>query len=299
MGLSVDRIYADNPVTNPLQLSDGASLPAGLTKPTFPWTGSGADVTAAWNDGRFLVVHRDHGWSDGWGDPFFTTADVDGLTNGAKLPVLLSINCASAAYDIDDTSLVQEALVKSDGGAVGVFGDTRNSPSWHNTQIALGFVDSLLPGVLPLEGPASRERVGDALVLGKLRLAGLAPPASDGSTRSELFLWHYFGDPTMQMWGGEPLVFHLPKEFYAVYKKTPPSKPGDPPYVVEVTLPADLAGQAFSLVRNGEVVGKALAGDAKVEIPATLDRDGLPDLGDLTVALDADGAVPLQLSVRG
>ena len=89
-----------------------------------------------------------------------------------------------------------------------MFGDTRNSPSWHNSQIGLGFVDALLPSVLPSEGPASKQRMGDALVHGKLRLAGLAPPSGpgivggDGNTRNELYLWHYFGDPTMQMWGG-------------------------------------------------------------------------------------------------
>jgi Peptidase family C25/Propeptide_C25 len=298
MGNLVDRIYEDNPTTNPTQFNDGTALPAALLKPTFPWDGDGADVTAAWNSGRFIIVHRDHGWSDGWGDPFYTTDDVDALSNGALLPVLLSINCASGAYDIDDTSFVQNALVKADGGAVGVFGDTRNSPSWHNTQIAWGFVDALLPPVLPAEGPATKQRVGDALVLGKLRLAGISPPGGDGSTRSELFLWHYFGDPTMQMWGGDVApVFWNPKYFEAVYKKFPPPDPGDPPpFLVQVTLPVELTGQAFSLLRNGEVIGKGIAGDGTVEVPATF-NDGEPKAGELVVAFEADGAVPVQIPV--
>ena len=119
---------------------------------------------------------------------------------------------------------MQQALVKPDGGAVGVFGDTRNSPSWHNSQIGLGFVDALLPSVLPSEGPATKQRMGDALINGKLRLAGLAPPSGpgisggDGNTRNELYLWHYFGDPSMQMWGGghAPFVFN-PELFKAVF----------------------------------------------------------------------------------
>ena len=45
--------------------------------------------------------------------------------------------------------------------------------------------------------------MGDALIPGKLRLAGLSPPGSDGNTRNELYLWHYFGDPTMQMGAAE------------------------------------------------------------------------------------------------
>ncbi len=181
-GVAVDRIYEDNPTTNPLKFNDGTNLPNALKKPTFPWDGDGADVSAAWNNGRFMVVHRDHGWSDGWGDPFFTTTEVDALTNSNdNLPVVLSINCASARYDDDETSFVQNSLVKPTGGAVGAFGDTRNSPSWHNSQIALGFIDALLPSVLAGEGPSSKQRVGDALTHGKLRLAGLAPPSGPAS----------------------------------------------------------------------------------------------------------------------
>ena len=244
-GVAVDRIYEDDPTTDPQKFNDGTNLPASLKKPTFPWDGDGADVSAAWNQGRFMVVHRDHGWSDGWGDPFFTTTEVNALTNNNdNLPVVLSINCASAQYDTDEDSFVQNALDKPTGGAVGAFGDTRNSPSWHNSQIALGFVDALLPSVLPGEGPATKQRMGDALINGKLRLAGLAPPSGpgiaggDGNTRNELYLWHYFGDPTMQMFGGgsPPLVFN-PAAFKAVYKEFPIPKPGDPPpFEVNMTL---------------------------------------------------------------
>jgi hypothetical protein len=296
-GVAVDRIYGEHPGNNPQKLNDGTDLPAALKKPTFAWNGSGAQVSAAWNQGRFMMVHRDHGWSDGWGTPGYGTADVNALTNGANLPVLLSINCSSGAYDYDETSFAGQALVKANGGAVGVFGDTRDSPTWHNTQIALGFVDGLLPSVLPSEGPAVKQRTGDALITGKLRLAGLAPPTSDGSTRNELYLWHYFGDPTMQMWGGgsPPVVFDLSR-FRAVYK---PSAPGDPgPYNVQVTLPAELAGQPVSLLRNGEVVGKALAGAGSVTIPAAF-GDGSVKPGELRIAMDPDGAQPVNAPVEG
>jgi len=305
-GVTVDRIYDDNPTTNPMRFNDGTSIPAALQKPTFPWDGDGADVSTSWNEGRFLIIHRDHGWSDGWGDPFFTTTEVEALRNGSLLPVVMSINCASAQYDTDETSFVQQALVKTDGGAVGVFGDTRNSPSWHNSQIGLGFVDALLPSVLPTEGPVAKQRVGDALVHGKLRLAGLAPPSGpgivggDGSTRNELYLWHYFGDPSMQMWGGghPPIVFD-PNLFKAVFKEEiGPPIPEPPPFWVEVNLPKELAGQPISLLRNGEVIGKALAGDGSVAIPASF-GDGSVKPDELQIAVEADGAQPVTAPVDG
>ena len=298
-GNTVDRVYDDSPTATPLKFNDGTDLPAELKKPTFAWDGDGADVTAAWNEGRFLMVHRDHGWSDGWGHPGFNTTNVQALTNGNLLPVLMSINCSSAAYDYDETSFVGEALVKADGGAVGAFGDTRDSPSWHNTQIALGFADALLPGVLPAEGPAARQRVGDALIHGKMRLAGMAPPASDGSTRNELYLWHYFGDPTMQMWGGRREFVLDPSLFNAVFElavQQPP--PGDPPpYWVIVNVPTGLNGETLSILSNGNVVGKAVVTGDTVRIPASL-ADGSKPVGQLQVALEGEGAPPILIDVK-
>jgi hypothetical protein len=299
-GVTVDRVYHDSPTTTPTHFNDGTPLPASLLKPTFPWNGTGADVSADWNAGRFMVVHRDHGYSDGWGTPGYSTTDVNALTNtNDHLPVLLSINCSSGAYDIDKTSFAASALVKPTGGAVGVFGDTRDSPTWHNSQIALGFVDGLLPTVLPSEGPASPERMGDALINGKLRLAGLAPPASDGNTRNELYLWHYFGDPSMQMWGGGHAPFVIdPSRLKAVYLAAVNPGPGDPPYNVVVSFPPELAGQTVSLLRNGVVVGKGIAGTGDLTIPASF-GDGSVKPGDLQIAIEPDGGKPMQAPVTG
>jgi hypothetical protein len=298
-GNTVDRVYGEHPGNNPLKFNDGTDLPAELKKPTFAWAGTGADVTAAWNEGRFLMVHRDHGFSDGWGTPGFGTGNVQALTNGNLLPVMMSINCSSAAYDYDETSFVGEALVKPNGGVVGSFGDTRDSPTWHNTQIGLGFADALLPGVLPAEGPATRQRVGDALIHGKMRLAGMAPPASDGSTRNELYLWHYFGDPTMQMWGGRREFNFDVSQFTAVFQQVveqPP--PGDPPpYWVIVNVPPGLNGETLSILQNGNVVGKAVVTGDTVRIPASL-GDGSFKPGALEVALDGEGAPPIRIPVR-
>jgi hypothetical protein len=300
-GVTVDRVYQDSPTTTPLKFNDGTDLPAALKKPTFAWNGTGADVTADWNDGRFLVIHRDHGFSDGWVHPAYGTADAEALTNGAKLPVVLSVNCSSAAYDYDETSFTQQALTNPNGGAVGVFGDTRDSPTWHNSQLALGFVDALLPSVLPSEGPATKQTVGNALINGKLRLAGLASPTTDGSTRQELYLWHYFGDPSMSMWGGDPPHIWDPGLFNAVFQKsyTGPPVPGDPPpYQVNVALPQELAGRPVALVRDGDTVGKAVAGKGSVSVPAAF-GDGSPKPGDLSVVVEPADGPPVNVPVSG
>ena len=297
LGVSIDRVYKDSPTTTPAKFNDGTAVPASLQKPTFAWNGTGTDAANDWNAGRFMMVHRDHGYSDGWVTPALGTAQVDALTNGAQLPVVLSINCSSAAYDYDETSFVGESLVNPNGGAAGAFGDTRDSPTWHNSQIALGFADALIPRVLPAEGPATKQRTGQALMNGKMRLAGLASPATDGDSRNELLLWHYFGDPSMQMWGGDPIHIWDVVSFSAVYASG--GIPGDPgPYHVNVQLPPGLNGQAISLLQDGQVIGKATAHDGQASVPADFDSDN-KDVGDLKVAIDSIGSEPVTIPVSG
>jgi hypothetical protein len=298
-GVDVDRIYGERRDGTPLKFHNGTDLPAELKKPAFAWDGSGADIRDAWNQGRFLMVHRDHGWSDGWSIPGITTTAVQALSNGALLPVIMSINCSSAAYDYDETSFVGESLVNPNGGAVGAFGDTRDSPSDYNTQIALGFADALLPSILPAEGTDTRQRVGNALIAGKLRLNGIWPAASNEATRSEMYLWHYFGDPSMQMWGGgrAPTELNV-ANIRAVYHDLDEPGPEAPPYEVNVTLPASLQGQPISLVRGDDVIGKSGIGNGGANIrPSFATPES--DLGDLRVAIDADGALPVSVPVEG
>jgi hypothetical protein len=300
-GVTVDRQYRDDPVTKPKRFNDGTDLPADLRKPAFKWKANASTVAAAWNAGPFLMIHRDHGWSDGWGAPSFKTSDVQALTNGTQLPVLLSINCSSARFDDDDSSFVSQALVNPSGGAVGAFGDTRVSPSTANSVLGYGFVDALLPSISPLEGPSTAQRVGDALVYGKTRLASIASPSTDSNTFDELYMWHYFGDPSMQMWGGGTTPRFRPlSDFTAVYTTiiTGPTQPTPPNYQVNVTLPRELIGQPLALLRDGDVVGKALAEDGTVSIPASF-GDGNPTDGELEVAVDADGEAPITIPVSG
>jgi hypothetical protein len=211
---------------------------------------------------------------------------------------VLSINCSSGAFQDDDRAFATQALVNPNGGASGVFGDTEVSPTDHNTQLGLGMLDALVPRVLGSEGSAAKLRTGEALNRGKERLASIW---NDGGTRAERYLWHYYGDPSMQMWGGDPERIVDANRFTAVYKQDlifGPPRPDPPPYGVEVTLPAEFNGQAFSLLRNGEVIGKGVAADGRAAVPAAFD-DSQPKQGELQVAFEADGARPTTIPVDG
>ncbi len=67
--MNVSRVYGEEPHGNPTTFNDGTPLPASLLKPGFGWNGTGAQVSTALNNNVFMAIHRDHGWSSGWGTP--------------------------------------------------------------------------------------------------------------------------------------------------------------------------------------------------------------------------------------
>ncbi len=228
---------AYNGDTTPRRYYNGTLLPAGIGAGSgFAWDGDTADVSAAWNDGRFLFLHRDHGWPGGWGDPGFGNGDVDALSNGERLPVVFSVNCASGLFDNETAGgtygttnngvyWAERALRKADGGAIGVIGDTRNSPTWANNALTRGFFDAVWPDTVPAHGGnTSHKRLGDILNWGKVYLATqvsaeqTAGSVSVGDMGYEYHIWHVIGDPTLKMWTSNPRKLVLDKFFKSEIK---------------------------------------------------------------------------------
>lgn len=227
-GKLVDRIYTKTgpAATVPARYYNGTFLPASLGSGSgFPWNGSTADISGAINAGRFLVIHRDHGWSGGWAHPDWETANALALTNTNLTPVVFSVNCSSGYFDNETAPggsfasayFVEQVLRKAGGGAVGVLGDTRDSPSWPNTALLKGYIDAMWPNAIgSFGGATAKRRLGDILDHGKLYMMtqiGVAGAGvSSGDARNELYLWHCYGDPTLEIWLSNPHLFLLPVE---------------------------------------------------------------------------------------
>ncbi|MBW7883241.1 MAG: hypothetical protein H3C34_11510 [Caldilineaceae bacterium] len=228
--------------TVPNRYYNGALLPADLRAGSgFPWDGDTNDVVNAINAGRFLVIHRDHGWVDGWGDPDFDQGDLGSLTNGSLTPVVYSINCASGLFDNETLNPAAnvwnygtafggtywaEQMLRMDGGAVGIIGDTRVSPTWPNSALTRGLIDATWPDMLPATGGnTSIRRLGDILnyaksyVVSQVGVAQTAGSVSNGDASTEIILYHVFGDPTMEMWTSYPYRIVLPR-WYKLLERT-------------------------------------------------------------------------------
>ena len=176
-----------------------------------------------------MILHRDHGWPDGFAEPTLHSGHVPLLTNGTQQPVVFGINCASAAFDTPShPSFVELQVLRPDGGAIAGFGDTRVSPSFPNNHMALGFFDALFPSSVADYGGPETRRLGDVLIRGKQYMAtqeGFEWHGS-GDTYVEHYLYHLLGDPTMQMWANPPVRFD-PSRFRGVirdYREIKPSR---------------------------------------------------------------------------
>jgi hypothetical protein len=279
-GYGVDRIYTKtvegNGGSTPRRFYNGALLPEELDANSgFAWDGDTNDIVNAWNAGRFLFLHRDHGWEDGWAHPGFTTTNVNNdLNNGELLPVVFSVNCASGLFDNETANgdygttvnreyFAERLLRTPNGGAVGILGDTRNSPTWANSALTRGFFDAVWANTVTDFGDNTRyKRLGDILNYGKLYLitqigvAGTTEAPTEWNVTSELYMWHVLGDPTLEMWTRRPLNA-LPWGFAAQWANA---------FSLKVKYAAENATiTAFQQTRNGVVHvgrGKVRNGEA-------------------------------------
>ena len=237
-GYAVDRIYAKTvdggdpsaspPIpgytgdATPRFYWDGTAIPADIGPGSgFAWDGDATDVVNAWNEGRFLMIHVDHGYPGGWGTPGFNWNQVTYDLNSSNLtPVLFSINCSSGYYDNEivgeaaDYSQMYftERLLRFPGRAVAVFSSSRTSWIWENSFQIKGWIDALFPNTLPGFGDgASHHRLGDIFVHGDIYMLSQINVSFDAAhAGDQIHMYHLFGDPTMEIWTKYPYTFQFP-----------------------------------------------------------------------------------------
>ena len=146
---------------------------------------SRTQLQADLRQGQVLMNYVGHGGLDRLdSEGLLLTTDVAQLGNAPHLPVLTALTCLISQFAYPTvTSLGEELVMRSDGGAIAVFG-----PTWlsYNTQ-ATAFGGYLLP---QLAAPGGG-RLGDRL------LRGLNAYAAAGGDRQMLRLYTLLGDPAL------------------------------------------------------------------------------------------------------
>ncbi len=219
-GKTVNRVYyAKNYSPAPTRYnndsySNGALLPAELRGYSNVWTGSNTDIKNELNDGRFYLLHRDHGFVTGWENPAFNITDINNLSNGNKLPIIFSMNCLTGSY-LDNCCFAEAFIRKNNGGAVGVIAASCISYSGKNDALTLGMFNTIYPtpGVQGTFGSNGHNITtsGNTPVyeMGHVLNEGLLKMTQMGYNHQYTYkIFHYFGDPSMRMYTEVPACFN-------------------------------------------------------------------------------------------
>jgi hypothetical protein len=210
------------------------------------------------------------------------------LTNGNALPVVLSVNCETGWFDGETDynagrniqSLAEALLLQRGGGAVGVVGATRVTFSGYNDFMIRGFIDAIWPDFIPDWGSATPEyRLGNILNIGKLSMAQFWSDP-EGYQRVQFEDFHYFGDPTMEIWTALPGSLSVSHPKLLV--------PGSTALTVNVLQDRALV----SLVKDGEIIATATSNGGRATLSFSPVSAGL-----LYVTVSKHNYVPYEGSV--
>lgn len=263
----------------------------------FNWNGNNTDVINAWKDGRFLIMHFDHGWPGGWWAPLFTVNDMhDSLySKVADRPFVFSINCSSGLIDqklLDPNNngynFVQ-LLFWAPGQTMGIIASTRTSWSTESSALTRGYVDALFPETLDF-GPSnfSFPRFGDVLCYGASALIG-EWPSWFGGMRDHVMMYQCYGDPTVAIRTENPYPFYLPESVDLQLNGA----------ALEALYSVD--GATLTVMRaspaSGELtpVGRGIVHNGVADIKTITDVNANEEL---SVAIGAPNAIPVRTTVQ-
>jgi hypothetical protein len=140
-------------------------------------------IVAGVNSGQLLVNYVGHGSEDIWSkNPIFTSGDVPGLTNGARLPVFVMMTCLNGLFDDIYAQCLSEDLLKAPGGgAVAVWASSALTDPAPQAVMNQAFTRALFA--------SPTVTIGDAILAAKASV-------TDQDVRRS---WILFGDPSMRL----------------------------------------------------------------------------------------------------
>jgi hypothetical protein len=139
-------------------------------------------ILQGWNSGELLVNYIGHGSEDNWRGDTFTMADAQVLTNGLRLPFVVSMTCLNGFFqDVYSDSLAEALLKAQQGGAVAVWASS-------------GLTDPDKQAVMNKEVVRLLFN-GESLTLGEATKRAKAVVSDQDVRRT----WILFGDPTTKL----------------------------------------------------------------------------------------------------
>lgn len=225
-GKVVDRVYFAEPDVTPTNwnqgtFSSGEAIPSYLRKPNFAWDGNGTDIYNKINEGTFYVFYRGHGEVDYWDSPNYSINNFSSeVNNSNKTPIIFSITCLTGRYNTIQKSLAELFLEK--GVCAGIIAATIESCSGYNEGFSFGMFNTIWPEpglmvqfpnfdnstYITLESTPVYE-MGQIFDQGILAMKSTYGQQEYAKYTHEIF--HYFGDPSMQIYTETPKPIEEPE----------------------------------------------------------------------------------------
>ncbi len=230
------------------------ATPAHLTD----WGGNATRLNSDINSGAFILQHRDHGSTSGWGEPDYGIDDLASLTNDDHTFVF-SINCLTGQFDLSG-SCFAEAFHRMEHGALGLIAATQSSYSFVNDAYVFGTYDCMWPEFDPGYPSKQREtgpedlRPAFANASGKYYLQASSWPWNTGDKEVTYYLFHMHGDAFTTLYSEVPQALTVTHDAAMTI--------GVPSFVVT----AD-AGSVIALTVDGEIIGTAYGTGSPLSVP--------------------------------
>ena len=174
------------------------------------WGGNATRVNNDINSGAFLLQHRDHGSETGWGEPAYSSSNIDGLTN-EDLVFVFSVNCLTGKFNISGECFAEKfhryTYNGQNSGALGIIAATEVSYSFVNDTYTWGMYDNMWPDFMPDYGTTPEHRglmpaFGNAA--GKYFLKQSSWPYNTENKEVTYYLFHHHGDAFLNLYSEVP-----------------------------------------------------------------------------------------------
>ncbi|MCD4725076.1 MAG: T9SS type A sorting domain-containing protein [Bacteroidales bacterium] len=239
------------------------------------WTGGNATmINNAIESGAFIMLHRDHGNTTLWGEPYYTTAHIGMLTN-EDLTYVMSINCLTGKYNWSGECFTEKFHRHTSGGhnsgAIGLTAASETSYSFVNDTYVWGSIDNMWPGFMPLYGtefPQDYIMPAFGNASGKYFLQQSSWPYNTGNKMVTYHLFHHHGGAFMTLYSEVPVDLTIVHDNVIPYGST----------AFNITAND---GSLISLYRNGEILATATGTGS----PQVINLPAIPLNADVTLTV--------------
>jgi PKD repeat protein len=189
------------------------------------WTGGNAtQINNTINNGSFIMLHRDHGSTTGWGEPSYNNSSINGLTN-SDLTFVMSINCLTGKYNMGGECFAEKFHRHTSGGhnsgALGITAASEVSYSFVNDTYVWGFIDNMWPSFMPDYGttyPQQYAMPAFGNSSGKFFLEQSNWPYNTNNKTVTYHLFHHHGGAFLTLYYDVPTELSVQHNDYITYQ---------------------------------------------------------------------------------